>query len=62
MSENYFEGTTVLEKLVGIGKLDDFYEAVDTDNFNRAKQLMKQAQIDATTIAMVISKMENSEN
>lgn len=61
MNDDAFEGTLVLEKLVSIGKLDEFYEAVDSDNFEQAKKLMKRAQIDQDTIAIVLSKMVESE-
>ena len=57
MDEQDFEGTLVLEKLAGIGKVDDFYEAIDADNFNKAATLMRQARIDADTIALILKKM-----
>ena len=57
MDENDFEGTLVLEKLAAIGKLDDFFEAVDSDDFEAAHSLMKRAGIDAETIATVLDKM-----
>lgn len=57
MDESDFEGTLVLEKLAEIGKVDAFFEAVDADDFGRAKALMKRAQIDAETIAIVLRKM-----
>lgn len=57
MDESDFEGTLVLEKLAAINKVDAFMEAVDSDDFDRAKLLMKKAQIDSETIAMVLKKM-----
>lgn len=57
MEESDFEGTLVLEKLAAIGKVDDFFEAIDSDDFDRAKSLMKRARLDAETIAMVLKKM-----
>lgn len=57
MNEEDFEGTTVLEKLAEIGKVDDFFEAVDSDDFGKAKALMKQARIDAETMSIVLKKM-----
>jgi hypothetical protein len=57
MDESEFEGTLVLEKLAEIGKVDAFFEAVDADDFGRAKSLMKRANIDPQTIAMVLQKM-----
>lgn len=58
MDESDFEGTAVLEKLAEIGKVDAFFEAIDADNFGRAKALMKQAQLDSETIQIVLKKME----
>ncbi|MCC2679946.1 MAG: hypothetical protein K0R29_2522 [Pseudobdellovibrio sp.] len=59
MDENDFEGTIVLERLAEIGKLDAFFEAVDADDFGRAQSLMKRANIDAETIAIVLQKMSD---
>jgi len=57
MDESGFEGTLVLEKLAQIGKVDDFFEAVDSDDFDRAKSLMKRGGVDRETIAIVLKKM-----
>jgi hypothetical protein len=61
MNETDFEGTLVLEQLAAIGKVDDFFDAVDSDDVRRATQLMRSANIDAPTIAMVVRKMEASD-
>lgn len=61
MDDSDFEGTLILEKLAAIGKIDAFYEAVDSDNFAAAKALLKRANVDAKTIALVLSKMESGE-
>jgi len=61
MDENDFEGTLVLEKLAEIGKLDDFFEAVDSDDFEKAKVLMKRANVDHETISIVLKKMVNTD-
>lgn len=57
MDENDFEGTLVLEKLAEIGKVDAFFQAVDSDDFDKAKTLMKKAGVDLQTIAIVLKKM-----
>jgi hypothetical protein len=62
MDETDFEGTLVLEQLAAIGQVEDFFDAVDSDDVRRATQLMKKADIDAPTIAMVISKMEAADD
>ena len=61
MNEDDFEGTLVLEQLAAIGKVDDFFEAIDSDDVRRAMDLMKQADVDAATIAVVVKKMEESD-
>lgn len=61
MEESDFEGTLVLEKLAEIGKVDAFFEAIDSDDFNQAKALMKRARIDHETIAMVLKKMNDAD-
>lgn len=60
MDESDFEGTLVLEKLVQISKLDAFIEAVDSDDFDMAKSLMKRARVDSETIAAVLKMMKQA--
>lgn len=62
MDENDFEGTLVLEQLAEKGKLDDFWEAIDSDDFKKAASLMKRANIDAETIAIVLQKMSDADS
>ena len=57
MNPSEFEGTLVLEKLAEIGKVDEFFDAIDTDDFSAAVSLMKLAQIDQKTISIVIEQM-----
>jgi hypothetical protein len=61
MNETDFEGTLVLEQLATIGKVEEFFEAIDSDNVHRATALMKTAKVDVATIAMVIKKMKASD-
>jgi hypothetical protein len=61
MDDKDFEGTLVLEKLAEINKLDAFFEAIDADDFGKARTLMKHAQIDAETIAIVLKKMATAD-
>jgi len=61
MDDTDFEGTLVLEQLAGIGKVEDFFDAVDSDDLQRATALMKRAKVDAATIAIVLRKMEESD-
>ena len=61
MDESEFEGTLVLEQLAAIGKVEEFFDAVDADDVRRAIQLMRSADVDASTIATVVRKMEESD-
>lgn len=61
MDENDFEGTLVLEKLAEIGKVDAFFEAIDSDDFGKAQALMMRAKIDSETIAIVLKKMGDAD-
>lgn len=60
MDEHEFEGSLVLEKLAEVGKVDEFFEAIDSDNFNRATLLMKRAGVDLESIAIVLKKMRTA--
>jgi hypothetical protein len=61
MDDSDFEGTLVLEQLASIGKVEEFFDAVDADDVARAAALMRRAGIDAATIAIVVGKMEESD-
>ena len=61
MDESDFEGTLVLEQLAAIGKLDEFLEAIDADDVARAVRLMRRAKVDASTIEIVIRKLETAD-
>lgn len=61
MDETDFEGTLVLEKLAEIGRLDEFFEAIDADDVARAVTLMRRASIDAPTIAIVVKKLREAD-
>ena len=61
MDESDFEGTLVLEKLAEINKIDAFFEAIDSDDFGKAQSLMKRANIDGETIAIVLKKMAEAD-
>lgn len=62
MDETDFEGTEVLEKIAQIDKIDAFFEAIDSDDFDEAKFLMRKANVDAATIAIVLKKMKDADS
>jgi hypothetical protein len=61
MDEADFEGTLVLEQLATIGKVEEFFDAIDSDDVQLASALMKKARVDAPTIALVIKKMQQAD-
>ena len=61
MDKNDFEGTIILETLAECGHLDEFYDAIDADNFGKAKALMEAADIDSETITTVLQKMQEAD-
>ena len=61
MDEEDFEGTLVLEQLAAIGMVEDFFDAIDSDDVGRATALMKRANVEASTIAIVVRKIEQSD-
>jgi hypothetical protein len=61
MDETDFEGTLVLEQLAAMGTVEEFFEAVDSDDVGRAVVLMRNAEVDAATIATVVRKMEEAD-
>jgi hypothetical protein len=61
MEQEDFEGTLVLERLAEIGRVEEFFEAIDADDVRRAVSLMKRAKVDEATIAIVVRKIEQSD-
>lgn len=59
--EDLFEGTSILESLAAVGKLDAFFEAVDSDDQERAAMLMKVAKVEPRAIAWVLRRMAEQE-
>ena len=57
VNESDFEGSLVLEKLARIDGVDAFMAAVDSDDQDKAVELMKLAAIDEETIHIVLKKM-----
>ena len=62
MDEESFEGTLILEKLALIGRVDESFEAVDADDPVKAASLLRQANVDAETIELVLEKMANGDD
>jgi hypothetical protein len=61
VEESDFEGTLVLEQLAAIGEVEGFFEAIDSDDLSRVKELLRHARVDASTIAIVLRKIRESD-
>jgi DNA-binding GntR family transcriptional regulator len=61
MDETDFEGTLVLEQLAAIDEVEEFFDAIDADDVERATALMRKAGVDAPTIATVVRKMHEGD-
>ena len=61
MDESDFDGTLVLEQLAAIGRVEDFFDAIDSDDVERARALMKEASVDPSTITLVVRKIEDAD-
>ncbi|MCB0390813.1 MAG: hypothetical protein KDD58_05975 [Bdellovibrionales bacterium] len=62
LGEDEFEGTLILEKLAEIGKVDSFFEAIDSDDIDAVKSLMIQAGIEKEVRAWVLNKIKEMES
>lgn len=61
MDMESFEGSIVLEMLAEHGLIEDFFEAIDSDNFSKAISLMREAQVDEQTIGITVRKMQEGQ-
>lgn len=62
MDESDFEGSLVLERLSEMGMLDEFFEAIDTDNASQVRRILKIANMDNETIEMVLKKLKDGDD
>lgn len=49
-----FEDSTILEKLAQHGLVDEFYEAVDSDDSVKIKRLLRSAEVPEDRITLVL--------
>lgn len=54
MNEEDLEGTLILEKLAELGLVEAFFDAVDSDQFAKAKSLMQKARVEPDEIQKVM--------
>lgn len=58
MKEEDFEGSVVLERLAAMNLVDEFFDAVDSDDLTEILALLRQAGIDDETIEEVLNQIE----
>ena len=61
MNESDFEGSIILEKLAAIDLLEDFFEAVDSDNLVKVESMLREAEVDDDTIEEVLRQIQDGE-
>lgn len=57
MNEEDFEGSIVLEQLASMDLVDDFFDAIDSDDLDKVVFLLKKARIDGETIRETVDKI-----
>jgi hypothetical protein len=57
MDEEDFEGSHILERLASLNLVDEFFQAIDSDNFEEVENMLEHAGIDEDTIASVLKQM-----
>lgn len=62
MNIEHFEGSLILEELASRGRLEAFYEAIDSDNLGKIISLLREVDIDEETIKIVLDKIESDED
>lgn len=57
MDEDDFEGSVVLERLASLNLVDEFFQAIDADNFDEVESMLEHAGIDDETIESILKQM-----
>lgn len=52
-----FEGSELLEKLAAHNLVDDFLEAVDSDDFSKIVKILRRADVDEEMIKLVLEEL-----
>jgi hypothetical protein len=59
MSEEY-EGSLILEQLTEHGLVDDFLEAIDSDDINKVVSILRKAGVEDSTIKLVLEEIQSN--
>lgn len=60
MNQEDLEGSLILEKLASLDLVDEFFEAIDSDDLVKITALLKEADIDDETIRWVMDQIEDN--
>lgn len=60
MDEEDFEGSHILERLASLNLVDEFFHAIDSDNFKEVENMLEHAGIDDDSIAKVLKQMTDA--
>ena len=61
MGQDDFEGSRILEQLAARGLVDDFLEAIDSDDVEGIISLLRDAEVDDESIQVVLKKLLSSD-
>lgn len=54
------QGSLVLEKLAEVGLIDEFYSAIDSDNFSKIEEILTSIGVAEGEISSIISQVTDS--
>lgn len=57
MTEEDFEGSLILEKLASLRLVEDFFDAIDSDNMSEVVSLLEEVNIDEDSIQSVLKQI-----
>ena len=60
MNEDDFEGSLILEKLASLDLVDEFFEAVDSDDLVRVAAVLRAADFEDEIIRTILDQIEGN--
>ncbi len=58
MTQDDFEGSLILEKLASVRLMDDFFDAVDSDDLESVVSLLEEVDVDEDSIEEILRKIK----
>ena len=59
MDESDFEGSHILERLASLNLVDEFFQAIDSDNLDEVESMMEHAGFNEETIQSVLRQIDD---